>query len=66
MRRRWTIQTRDPYGTEKWLVITVPTGGGLIHASVDEKTITFRPEEIERVRRVWADAAAVALWDRGW
>lgn len=65
MKRKWVVRTGDPSGAERWLVITVPEGEGVIHASVGTTSITWRPEDIARLQRAYSEARAAVLWDRG-
>lgn len=64
-RRRWNLRVHDVAGGEVVLVVEVPPDDGMVRASVGGTAIVLSPEDVSRVRRVYQEAQAVALQDRG-
>jgi hypothetical protein len=65
IKRRWSVRVKDPNGADTVLVVSVVPGEGVIRASIGRTAIVVAPEKVERVRQVWDEARAAALWDRG-
>lgn len=59
------MRVRRPDGSEGYLVVSVPADGAVIHASLGETAIVLGPEDAQRLRRIYQEAAAVALWNQG-
>lgn len=60
------MRARDATGRERHLIVEVPADGdGAVHASVGNVTLVFSPDEVSKLRRMFLDAQAVALEDRG-
>jgi hypothetical protein len=65
MRRRWTFRVRDAEGTEHTFVVAVPRGQAEVRVFVDGRVWVLNPEEVSKMRRVYQEAQAAALMERG-
>lgn len=66
MKRRWRIRLSDGAGGEHVLTVEVPRGTcGVVHAHVGGLRFTFTPEDLSKLRQLYGEAQAVALWNRG-
>lgn len=64
VKRRWTVRVTVGEG-EAWIVVEAPREAGVVHASLGETTVRLTPEELSKLRQVYLEALAVALYDRG-
>lgn len=63
--RRWIMPVRQPSGQTGHLVVHVPRGKGLVYASLGQTAVALEPEDVSRLRQIYAEALAVAFEDRG-
>lgn len=54
---------RQPDGTDAWTVVEVRAGLVYVHRSVP--AFVMMPEELQRLRHIYQEAQAVALYERG-
>ena len=65
-RRRWTVRVNDAAGQERWLSVEVPPGTGVVHVSLTGAAhLVYDPQQLARVRAVYAEAMIIALTERG-
>jgi hypothetical protein len=65
MRRRWTVRIRDADGTEHTFIVVVPRGKPEVRVFVDGRVWVLDPEEVSKMRRIYQEAQAAALMERG-
>lgn len=67
IRRRWTLRVHDSLSGEVHVwTIEVPAGSGCIYAQRTRgPRYVIEPSEVSKWRRVWQEAQAAALIDRG-
>jgi hypothetical protein len=66
MRRRWTLRFQTNSGEDLGLVVYVPADeSGRVRASIGTFSAVLEPQEVRRLRQIYLEAMAVAIWDRG-
>lgn len=64
MKRRWTMRIPNGEGGEHVVVFEAP-GTGTVRVFVGGLTFEFHPRDVSKIRRVYLEAQARALQDRG-